>query len=113
MSHLGPHLNIVNLLGACTKHGEPLLNHQGAPSSMAFRDRQRFLLQNLAKKSTVGKMSLSSLDVTSGSCGLVSEMVEWVRSRMSQTLAVHQSGVLRQHNEWVNSLQICRKVLVH
>lgn len=22
MSHLGPHLNIVNLLGACTKHGE-------------------------------------------------------------------------------------------
>lgn len=23
MSHLGPHLNIVNLLGACTKHGEP------------------------------------------------------------------------------------------
>lgn len=23
MSHLGPHLNIVNLLGACTKQGEP------------------------------------------------------------------------------------------
>lgn len=22
MSHLGPHLNIVNLLGACTKHGK-------------------------------------------------------------------------------------------
>lgn len=28
MSHLGPHLNIVNLLAACTKHGEVKNLHQ-------------------------------------------------------------------------------------
>lgn len=28
MSHLGPHLNIVNLLAACTKHGEVKKLHQ-------------------------------------------------------------------------------------
>lgn len=27
MSHLGPHLNIVNLLGACTKQGNRLSSH--------------------------------------------------------------------------------------
>lgn len=28
MTHLGPHLNIVNLLGACTKSGENAQTHR-------------------------------------------------------------------------------------
>ena len=29
MTHLGPHLNIVNLLGACTKSGRIVIEHCG------------------------------------------------------------------------------------
>lgn len=102
MSHLGPHLNIVNLLGACTKHGEPPLNHQEASSFMTHRGAldtfaakwDRFL--ELWQKFLVGKLSLSSPDVPSGGCGLVSRMG---CSRRPQLQTVHMSGVLGKVTE--------------
>lgn len=39
MTHLGPHLNIVNLLGACTKSGE-YDTHVHAPPHTQFKDRK-------------------------------------------------------------------------
>lgn len=44
MSHLGPHLNIVNLLGACTKHGEPqYYQYFGNPLTVPDHRGQQFV----------------------------------------------------------------------
>ncbi|KAK3526699.1 hypothetical protein QTP70_032078 [Hemibagrus guttatus] len=56
MSHLGPHLNIVNLLGACTKHGPLYLVTEfcryGDLVDYLHRNKQSFL-KNYANKSHI------------------------------------------------------------
>ncbi|XP_027020976.2 platelet-derived growth factor receptor beta isoform X1 [Tachysurus fulvidraco] len=68
MSHLGPHLNIVNLLGACTKQGPLYLVTEfcryGDLVDYLHRNKQSFL-QNYANKSHLTDSSDSHISIDS------------------------------------------------
>ncbi|KAI5100689.1 platelet-derived growth factor receptor beta isoform X1, partial [Silurus meridionalis] len=69
MSHLGPHLNIVNLLGACTKQGPLYLVTEfcryGDLVDYLHRNKQSFL-QNYANNSQLINGSNSHISIDSG-----------------------------------------------